>query len=166
MYIVGAIYRDPPLSITSPIEIVIRRKKKKKEKPSTKKNKEKKEESQKTQKIRPLPLSRVVAKIIKKRQGIYVESSSTTILLLHPDDSLGDIAQTAQDKKKPNSKSLLAIFRHLLCFSNGENKQTEKPIKKMNLPRGEVTTWSGVLENNQNKKQKQNPLNNNNSHCA
>ena len=42
MYIVGAIYRDPPLSITSPIEIVIRRKKKKKEKPSTKK-KEKKE---------------------------------------------------------------------------------------------------------------------------
>ena len=126
MYIVGAIYRDPPLSITSPIEIVIRRKKKKKEKPSTEKNKEKKEESQKTQKIRPLPLSRVVAKIIKKRQGIYVESSSTTILLLHPDDSLGDIAQTAQDKKTPTQNPYWPYFAICSAF------QMEKTNKQRN----------------------------------
>jgi hypothetical protein len=59
-----------------------------------KKKGEKRNESQKAQKIRPLPLR--VAKIIKKkRQGIHVESSSTTILLLHPDDSLGDITDCA-----------------------------------------------------------------------
>lgn len=79
-----------------------------------------------------------------------------------------EISQTAQDNKQLKIPTgHISPFALLFKWRKKTNKQrNHSQSKRWNLPRGEVTTWSGVLENNQNKKQKQNPLNNNNSHCV
>lgn len=82
--------------------------------------------------------------------------------------TIWEISQTAQDKKQLKIPTgHISPFALLFKWRKKTNKQrNHSQSKRWNLPRGEVTTWSGVLENNQNKKQKQNPLNNNNSHCV